>query len=370
MLPTQRKHGVRASFVIAVTCAFLSSILNIISFVSPYWIVAKYGNNQGFQRLGLWEVCFHNFIFPEDYVSKAYEGCWYIYYPEYKYIRFWLNPPWLYACQILSIIGLICSLLGLLFVILTLCEIYGTRERKPKITIICLEATSLCCTIVIITAVGVMSKDREWMPRSDYNEVSWGFAFAVLSGFATVFCLFGLLTHFLSVESRIKMEDPSVRQKLLDVNAKHGYPRSVSGFDVAAATDSKLGGGVPSLFTMPPTGSQFGPGSTMIVPGTASALSRGTVAPGAVGTAAQGTSAATVSAKLRQSLEAQQAAILAANARAAESGGTGAGSSATYQQNIRRDPGSSSSLNRQYPPISHQGSYTHLHPAVAMDSTV
>ncbi|GAA50309.1 hypothetical protein CLF_104357 [Clonorchis sinensis] len=215
-----------------------------------------------------------------------------------------------------------------------------------------------------------MSKDREWMPRSDYNQVSWGFAFAVLSGFATVFCLFGLFTHFLSVESRIKMEDPSVRQKLLDVNAKHGYPRSVSGFDVGAATDSKLGGGVPSLFTMPPTGSQFGPGSTMIVPGTASALSRGTVAPGAVGTAAQGTSAATVSAKLRQSLEAQQAAILAANARAAESGGTGAGSSTTYQQNIRRDPGSSSSLNRQYPPISHQGSYTHLHPAVAMDSTV
>lgn len=87
-----RGRHLHASFVIAVTTAFIATICYIIGFVSPYWIEAKRGSNEGFQRLGLWEVCFHNFIFPEDYVSKAYEGCWYIYYPEYKYIRFWLNP--------------------------------------------------------------------------------------------------------------------------------------------------------------------------------------------------------------------------------------------------------------------------------------
>ncbi|KAF6780445.1 hypothetical protein AHF37_00076 [Paragonimus kellicotti] len=368
MMLSRRKHGIRASFVIAVTLAFISSVFYIICFVSPYWIVAKHGNNQGFLRLGLWEVCFEDFIFPEDYVSKAYQGCWYIYYPEYKYIRFWLNPPWLYAVQMLSIIGLITSLSGLLIVVLILCEVYGTRERKPKITVMVLETITLCCLTVITVTMGVMSKDRQWMSRSDHNMVSWSFAFAVLSGFSTIFCLFGLVTHYLSVESRIMMEDPALREKLLGPDTKSAYPKSASGLGGGPGTDSKLGGGIPSLFTMPVTGSQFGPGSTMLAPGTASALSRGTIAPGAVGTAAQGTSGATVSAKLRQTLDAQRAAILAANARAADS--DAAYSPSMYQQNPHLEPGASGSLSRQYPSTARQGSLTHLHPIVAMDSTV
>ncbi|CAH8509027.1 unnamed protein product [Dicrocoelium dendriticum] len=213
--------------------------------------------------------------------------------------------------------------------------------------------------------MGAMSKDREWMPRSDHNRLSWSFAFVVLSGFFSVFCLFGLVTHHLSVESRILMEDPSVREKLLGSDAKSTHLKSTSGFDIGPGTDSRLGG-VPSLFTVPQTGSLFGPGSTFLAPGASSALSRGTVAPGAIGAAAQGTSAATVSAKLRQTLEAQKAAVLAAKMKAADSGVTGTSNSALlYQQHARAEPMPSGSLHRQY-----QGPYSHLHPDVAMDSNV
>ncbi|VDP86078.1 unnamed protein product [Echinostoma caproni] len=226
----------------------------------------------------------------------------------------------------------------------------------------------------MVITMGVMSKDRQWLPRSDHNRVSWSFAFAVIAGFFTVICLFGLVTHYLSVESRIMMEDPSVRQKLLGSETKYGYAKSISGFEAGAGTESRLGG-VPSLFTMPVTGSQLAPGSAGVGAGTASHLSRATVAPGAVGATTAGTSAATVSAKLRETLEAQRAAVLAANARAIETGLPVTGaipqssgySPSIYQTGVRTEPGVTGSLTR---PMPHTGSMSHLQPTVAMDSTV
>ncbi|THD25521.1 hypothetical protein D915_003650 [Fasciola hepatica] len=171
------------------------------------------------------------------------------------------------------------------------------------------------------------------------------------------------------------MEDPTVRQKLLGSEPRYGYAKSVSGYDVGAGTESRLGGGVPSLFTMPVTGSQLAPGSVAVGAGTASHLSRATVAPGAVGPTTAGTSAATVSAKLRETLEAQRAAVIAANARATETGlpvtgavpASSAYSPSIYRTGGRADLGVSGSLNR---PLPHTGSVSHLNPAVAMDSTV
>lgn len=233
----------------------------------------------------------------------------------------------------------------------------------------------VACLVIMVITMGVMSKDRQWLPRSDHNRVSWSFAFAVISGFFTLICLFGLVTHYLSVESRLMMEDPTIRQKLLGSEPRYGYAKSVSGYDVGAGTESRLGGGVPSLFTMPMTGSQLAPGSVMIGAGTASHLSRATVAPGAVGPTTAGTSAATVSAKLRETLEAQRAAVIAANARATETGLPVTGaipassgySPSIYQGGRRAEPGVTGSLNR---PVPHTGSMSHLNPPVAMDSTV
>ncbi|CAH8431021.1 unnamed protein product [Schistosoma guineensis] len=378
----RRKH---ISFSMAVTFSFLAAIFNIIGFVSPFWIVSKSESNLGFQRLGLWEVCFDQFIFPEDYVSKAYQGCWYIYYPEYKYIRFWLNPPWFYLVQILSIISLICNLAGLLMIILVLCEVYGTKERKPHFVVMGLQSVALACFVVVIIFMGVMSKDREWLPRPDLNMLSWSFAFAVLAGFFTIFCLFGLVTHYLSVESKRFMQDPLLRQKFIGSNPYYASQKNISYYDgKAAATESKIGGStiVPSLFaTVPSTfvsyqpGSQIGPTSTLMAPGKSSILSRGTIAPGAVGGTVAGTSGATVSAKLRESLEAQRIAVLEANLRAAEielfqnvenaHGPTSTQS--LHNPNIRSESRYDGTMTRQAERL---GSTTHLQSTVAMDSAV
>lgn len=82
----------RLSFLFAIILTLLENLFYLIGFVSPCWIVSIKNENAGFVRLGLWEVCFDNFIFSHDYISKAYNGCWYIFRQEFKYIRYWINP--------------------------------------------------------------------------------------------------------------------------------------------------------------------------------------------------------------------------------------------------------------------------------------
>ena len=87
----------RLSFILAILLTIFANIFNIIGFVSPFWIVSIRNENFGFIRLGLWEVCFVNFVFSGDYISKAYNGCWYVFRQEFKYIRFWINPRMLFV---------------------------------------------------------------------------------------------------------------------------------------------------------------------------------------------------------------------------------------------------------------------------------
>lgn len=82
----------RISFLFAIILTFFANVFYVISFVSPFWIISIEKENFGFVRLGLWEVCFNNFIFADDYISKAYDGCWYVFRQEFKYIRYWINP--------------------------------------------------------------------------------------------------------------------------------------------------------------------------------------------------------------------------------------------------------------------------------------
>lgn len=86
---------------IGLAFAILAAILNFISFVSPYWMVSDPRANNQFQRIGLWEACLKDYVDPKDYVSKLYNGCWWIFWPEYAEIRYWLNPRELYQTFLL-----------------------------------------------------------------------------------------------------------------------------------------------------------------------------------------------------------------------------------------------------------------------------
>ncbi|VDM25766.1 unnamed protein product [Hydatigera taeniaeformis] len=186
----------------------LANILNLISFVSSYWIVSINKENFGFVRLGLWEVCFDNFIFAGDYISKAYDGCWYVFRQEFKYIRFWINP--------------------------------------------------LACLTVITIMMGLMSKDRMWLPFSDRNTVGWGLGFAATGG------ILMLLSIFCLIVDQVAHYSEQIYYKLLEeggfLSTQPIPPDFTSGVGemstrklpigasaVGTTSESKLGG-VPSLF--------------------------------------------------------------------------------------------------------------------------
>ncbi|PAA47321.1 hypothetical protein BOX15_Mlig011267g3 [Macrostomum lignano] len=70
------------AFRCVLVCTVLACILYFVAFVTPNWIELKPEMESTFLRLGLWTACFKGYLHPEDYVSKAYYGCWYIYYPS------------------------------------------------------------------------------------------------------------------------------------------------------------------------------------------------------------------------------------------------------------------------------------------------
>ncbi|KAM7539425.1 hypothetical protein Aperf_G00000058668 [Anoplocephala perfoliata] len=244
----------RLSFLLAILLTIIANIFYVISFVCPFWIVSIGKENFGFVRLGLWEVCFDNFIFAEDYISKAYDGCWYVFRQEFKYIRYWINPPWFLFVQVISIVCIICSLGSLLLILQNAAGIETMYCRLSNVPIIFLQSIVVACLIPITIIMGLMSKDRMWLPFSDRNTAGWGLGFASTAGILTcisIICLFvDQMAHY----------SEQVYQKLLEEQGiqtvQSIHPDLTSGLDNlpppsvppgGVPSQSNLGG-VPSLF--------------------------------------------------------------------------------------------------------------------------
>ena len=56
----------------------LATAFLVASFASPYWVESKTSvAPSGFERMGLWVACFHNYYPTNRPISnKRYEGCW------------------------------------------------------------------------------------------------------------------------------------------------------------------------------------------------------------------------------------------------------------------------------------------------------
>ena len=72
--------------------SFISGILLLMSFASPYWLQSWGGTESPFENMGLWEFCFHNFRHPDYQYDELFNGCHWIWGNEYRYIREKLLP--------------------------------------------------------------------------------------------------------------------------------------------------------------------------------------------------------------------------------------------------------------------------------------
>lgn len=74
----------------------------VVAFATPHWLqrFPHKRMSRVFVRMGLWEACFNDWTYYKDYLSKRYNGCWWIFHFEYRPVWGWLNPrKSVHVCQ-------------------------------------------------------------------------------------------------------------------------------------------------------------------------------------------------------------------------------------------------------------------------------
>ncbi|XP_049522310.1 uncharacterized protein LOC119450930 isoform X3 [Dermacentor silvarum] len=89
---------------------YCATLLLLVSFASPYWLESYQEANMEFVRLGLWDVCFHNYRHPSYQYDETFNGCHWIHSYAYQNIRDWLLPGWLMFVQSMMTLALMFAL--------------------------------------------------------------------------------------------------------------------------------------------------------------------------------------------------------------------------------------------------------------------
>lgn len=74
-------------------CVFALACISV-SFASPYWLQAWPNSFNTFRNMGLWQICFHDYMHHKDDSQEIYNECWWVFNQEAKYskLREWLLP--------------------------------------------------------------------------------------------------------------------------------------------------------------------------------------------------------------------------------------------------------------------------------------
>jgi hypothetical protein len=168
-------------------CCFALACLGI-SFCSPYWLQTWPMSENRFRNMGLWHVCFYDYMQFKDDSQQVYSACWWVFDPQPKYykLREWLTPPWFITCQVLTTGSLMIEILvtvmtGLIF--LHCCPLLN-HEYLQTYTMFAAGSMMFLVTMILFVVgivFGYQVNDRYWLPRPDQNYLSWGFGFMVIS---------------------------------------------------------------------------------------------------------------------------------------------------------------------------------------------
>jgi len=158
-----------------------------IAFCSPYWYQTWPNSFNEFRNIGLWEVCMDNYMHYKDDSQEIYSGCWWLFNREKKYwkLREWILPPWLITVQVLVIASLLVTV-GTLFTaasaFLHFCPLFHHEfyQSYAMFAASALMFLSSMMTLIGAALYGAMCQDWQWMPRPDWNFLSWGFGFYII----------------------------------------------------------------------------------------------------------------------------------------------------------------------------------------------
>jgi hypothetical protein len=168
----------------AAVFTFFAAIFTIIAFSTPNWLVSD--NRQPvkrFERLGLWEACFHKFRDTNYLYDREFVGCSWLFDEDYAFLLDFLEPPFFIATQVLYTIGFVFLLFACIGVLaIQLCFVIDREIFAMKVLSVIMFLAALFSTIAVII-FGVRGDDRDWMPDHDHNFLSWSFGLAVVGVF-------------------------------------------------------------------------------------------------------------------------------------------------------------------------------------------
>lgn len=174
--------------------SFISGVLLLMSFASPYWLQSWEDTQSPFKNMGLWEFCFYKFRHPDYQFDHLFHGCHPLYGTEYRLIREKLMPGWLMVIQLFVTLALITSFLGQLVIVCLLLRvplewILRFEWHFCGIALVCKGVTA----VLLFLSVCIFGGEcwaRDWLLYPNYNYVSWSYAFAVFSSLGHIIAAF------------------------------------------------------------------------------------------------------------------------------------------------------------------------------------
>ena len=108
------------NYKFACLMLFFMNILNLISFLSPYWIKTKTLIDHEITNLGLWEICFNDFQNIQMARKIYLDGCKQILSTEMFQLRYWFLPNWMKGVQLLCISNFALTLSTLFLIVISI----------------------------------------------------------------------------------------------------------------------------------------------------------------------------------------------------------------------------------------------------------
>ncbi|CAL8108832.1 unnamed protein product [Calicophoron daubneyi] len=184
-------------YFIVCVLTFVTFALELLCFVTPYWLQSWSRIHTPFLRLGLWEFCLKGYVSRVDSDMVSYYECWWILSPYYSKIFNQLVPFWFLIIQVLASVAVAIQLVLFVWWIVYLCRRVRHVERRSFTLSVMTGGHALTVAVMIpaIIVFGVNYENPDWMPVPKFNWPSWSYGCAILATFSALFCTicFGLM---------------------------------------------------------------------------------------------------------------------------------------------------------------------------------
>ncbi|CAF4194293.1 unnamed protein product [Rotaria socialis] len=184
-------------FFVGSILMFLSTLCCLTAFASPYWTKRYLDTPIDFQNIGLWELCLYKYRHYKDDLQIPYTGCFWFWTNEMYRFRDWIIPTWFKWVQAFATLAFIFTIMTISSLAVAVFSAFRWQWRCQAIwSIMCLIIFAF--ELIAISIYGVRSQDRLWMPRPEFNYLSYSYWFEFA---ALVLALFACIAFAIDIQS-------------------------------------------------------------------------------------------------------------------------------------------------------------------------